>query len=78
MERHARDWQDHALCKGKTDLFFNTSKGDYRELEAKALCAQCPVREPCLDYAHTNRERHGVWGGEAQWERRKGRRPRAS
>ena len=30
----------------------------------------CPVRQPCLDYAVTNRIVHGVWGGLTERERR--------
>ena len=39
--------------------------------EAKAICAQCPVRQACLEYALTNRERDGVWGGATERERRR-------
>ena len=31
---------------------------------------QCPVRQPCLDYAITNRITHGIWGGLTERERR--------
>ena len=39
--------------------------------EAKDICAECPVREPCLEYALTVREKHGVWGGRTERERRR-------
>lgn len=29
---------------------------------AKRVCAQCPVQEPCDDFATANNE-NGVWGG---------------
>jgi WhiB family redox-sensing transcriptional regulator len=32
--------------------------------EAKALCRQCPLREPCLDSALERGEPWGVWGGQ--------------
>lgn len=32
-------------------------------LKAQAICMQCPVREMCLEYAMTNGETWGVWGG---------------
>ncbi len=41
-----------------------------RERRAKAICASCPVLEPCLDYALTIREPHGIWGGLNEMERR--------
>ena len=37
---------------------------------ARRVCAACPVRQPCLDYAITNRITHGIWGGLAERERR--------
>jgi WhiB family transcriptional regulator, redox-sensing transcriptional regulator len=41
-----------------------------RETRAKAICAQCPVRRPCLEYAIRIREPHGIWGGLNELERR--------
>ena len=37
---------------------------------ARRVCARCPVRQPCLDYAITNRIVHGIWGGLTERERR--------
>jgi WhiB family redox-sensing transcriptional regulator len=42
-----------------------------REQRAKAICATCPVREACLEFALTNREHDGVWGGATERERRR-------
>jgi WhiB family transcriptional regulator, redox-sensing transcriptional regulator len=44
------------------ELFFAESPADV-EL-AKALCATCPLRDPCLQGALERREPWGVWGGE--------------
>ncbi|MBL0202903.1 MAG: WhiB family transcriptional regulator [Candidatus Microthrix sp.] len=30
---------------------------------AKAVCAECPVRQDCLEFAISVREKEGVWGG---------------
>ena len=38
---------------------------------AKAVCARCPVRPECLDFALDNRVRFGVFGGTTEYERRK-------
>jgi len=43
---------------------------DAREAKAKAICAECPVRAECLDYALDIREPHGIWGGLTEAERR--------
>jgi WhiB family redox-sensing transcriptional regulator len=41
-----------------------------REARAKAICAQCSVKEPCLDFAIDIREPHGIWGGLNEMERK--------
>lgn len=41
---------------------------------AKAICSACPVREPCLAYAMSITDLHGVWGGLSAKERRERRR----
>jgi len=41
-----------------------------REFRAKAICQQCSVRKPCLEYALDIREQHGIWGGLTESERR--------
>ena len=62
-------WMDQARCKGEdTNLFF-PERGHPTDY-AKALCAACPVRQECLDYALSHGERHGVWGGLAERSRR--------
>jgi WhiB family redox-sensing transcriptional regulator len=45
-------------------------------LDAVAVCEQCPVREPCLEYALVNRIDHGVWGGKSERARRRLRKGR--
>ncbi|EEJ54275.1 WhiB family transcriptional regulator [Mobiluncus mulieris] len=63
-------WQAQALC-AQTDpeAFFPEKGGSTRE--AKAVCAQCEVREQCLEYALANDERFGIWGGLSERERRR-------
>ena len=38
---------------------------------AKRICANCPVRRQCLEYALANRIVRGVWGGASERERRR-------
>jgi WhiB family transcriptional regulator, redox-sensing transcriptional regulator len=75
---HAEElWQAKAACRGpQTSLFFPPShferKDDkeLRESRAKAICATCPVKRSCLEYALRIKEPHGIWGGLNEVERR--------
>ena len=70
-------WAEQAACIGMdTNLFF-PDKGDGRHEGsvtqvdvAKVVCARCPVRADCLDYAIRTHQKHGVWGGKTPKERR--------
>lgn len=62
-------WTDQALCVGgDPEMWF--SLDEEVEAEAKAICADCPVREKCLDEAYAQSNHHGVWGGLTPDERR--------
>ena len=63
-------WRQRAACRGiEADVFY---PGTEEEAEvAKAICARCLVRQPCLEYALAVRERDGVWGGTTEKERRR-------
>ena len=64
-------WQKDAACKGKdTDRWF-ALESDPATYEAKQVCAGCPVRESCLQFAIDNPEHFGVWGGLTGRERAK-------
>lgn len=64
-------WRDHALCreKGNSLFFVQAERGTkMRVLDAqielaRQICAECPVRIQCLNYALRNDTRFGVWGG---------------
>jgi WhiB family transcriptional regulator, redox-sensing transcriptional regulator len=45
---------------------------------ARRICADCPVKPACLEYALHNRIEHGVWGGASERERRRIARQRRS
>jgi WhiB family transcriptional regulator, redox-sensing transcriptional regulator len=67
--RFAARWRELAVCRG-TDLnLFFPGRGESAGA-ARQVCAACPVRQPCLDYAITNRIAYGVWGGLTERERR--------
>ena len=63
-------WQEKALC-AQTDpeAFFPEKGGSTRE--AKRVCLSCDVRSECLEYALSNDERFGIWGGLSERERRR-------
>lgn len=70
-------WQARAACRGPESVLFfpptyaeRKEARDERERHAKAICARCPVRTPCLEYATSIREPHGIWGGLTESERR--------
>ena len=67
------NWRDQANCKGQLHLFF-AKKAERpqararREAKANALCSECPVAEPCREFARSNRE-YGFWAGESEEDR---------
>lgn len=62
-------WRDIALCRQiPGDLWF-PEKGDSAKA-AKQVCAACPVRQACLDYAMRHDERFGIYGGLTERERK--------
>ncbi len=70
-------WQVRAACRGpQSAVFFPPAQFERkdekaeREQRAKAICASCSVRQPCLEYALRIREPHGIWGGLNEVERR--------
>jgi WhiB family transcriptional regulator, redox-sensing transcriptional regulator len=67
---HYIPWQERARCREHDpEIFFPEKGGSSRE--AKRICADCPVRIECLNYALRRDERYGVWGGMSERERRR-------
>ena len=64
------NWMARGLCANQPPETFFPSDGVGVEV-AKRICAQCPVVEPCLEYALANRIDHGVWGGCSERQRRR-------
>lgn len=71
-------WKARGACQGAdADLFFPAgAAGDaIATIEAaKAVCATCPVKEPCLQFAFETNQEAGIWGGTDEAERRRLRR----
>jgi len=67
------EWMESAACRGMAaNIFFPARQGgDHATLDAqaqataiaKAICAGCPVKAECLEYATANGESMGIWGG---------------
>lgn len=75
-------WEAHAACGDDVAALFFAPEGErrpereLRETAAKAICAECRVRRPCLECALGADIRDGVWGGLSEDERRRERRNR--
>lgn len=64
------DWEGALCAEVESDLWFpDTGRNDIAH-QAIRICQRCPLRQTCLDYAIANRERHGVWGGLTERQRR--------
>ena len=61
-------WHSRGLCVGEDPEVFFPSRGA-PGAEARQICAVCPVRNECLNYA-TAADEFGIWGGLDQQERR--------
>jgi len=65
----AARWREVAACRGADLNLFFPGRGESAE-PARRVCAGCPVRKPCLDYALGSGTTAGVWGGLAERDRR--------
>lgn len=64
------DWRLSAGCQyTDPDLFHSEDPG--QTWHAKRVCASCPVREECLEYALSAGEKWGVWGGLSERQRQR-------
>lgn len=71
-------WRRQAACRdADPELFFPVGSAGpalAQAAEAKAVCARCPVREACLNFALSTGQDYGIWGGLTEDERRNLRR----
>lgn len=72
------DWRHEAACRdADPEIFFpiGTSGPALAQIEAaRAICAMCAVKEPCLEWAIDTAQDAGIWGGSTEEERRTVRR----
>jgi WhiB family redox-sensing transcriptional regulator len=74
----AADWRSAGAClHADPDLFFPislTERAAEQIAAAKAICARCPVRRECLEYAEAHDPMYGIWGGTTVTDRQRTRR----
>lgn len=64
------NWKLRGACRSKPqDWFFPERENDANIARAKATCAQCEVREPCLAEGLADPGLKGIWGGTTDQER---------
>lgn len=61
-------------CESYPEMFFPEDVPDpvirhQFTVIAKAMCARCPVKTVCFEYALETDQRHGIWGGTSPDER---------
>lgn len=64
-------WEDSAACRGKPQSIFFPQSGPGNADAARLVCAGCPVRKECLEFAISTNQEHGIWGGLNFNERRR-------
>lgn len=64
------EWMARGKCHDMPPEIFFPSDGVGVEV-ARKICADCPVKTPCLEYALLHGIEHGVWGGASERERRR-------
>jgi WhiB family redox-sensing transcriptional regulator len=67
---------DDAKCAEVAPDIFFPEFGNNHTRQAVKICEECPVRLICLEYALTNEESWGIWGGLTPGQRRRLRRAR--
>jgi WhiB family transcriptional regulator, redox-sensing transcriptional regulator len=68
--RMGTSWMELARCRNvDPEVFFPNDGLGVRA--AQQYCAECVVRESCLEYALENHIQHGVWGGVSERGRRR-------
>jgi WhiB family redox-sensing transcriptional regulator len=69
------EWQDGGACTRADHTLFFHPQGErgparrFRDSQALAVCARCPVLAACRDHALSVREPYGIWGGTTEDER---------
>jgi WhiB family transcriptional regulator, redox-sensing transcriptional regulator len=72
------NWRAAGAClSADPDLFFPISSAGPAEKQisrAKMICADCDVRQQCLEFAMSHDQVYGIWGGTTPEDRQRERR----
>lgn len=63
-------WMIDADCTDTDPEAFFSFESSTDRYMLQRICADCPVRQECRDYA-TKYDMHGFWGGTTRYERRR-------
>ena len=73
MIAYPLNWRSEGAClAADPDLFFPAAadaEAAQETARARRICAGCPVKRQCLDYAMQTGEPTGIWGGTTPQER---------
>jgi hypothetical protein len=61
-------WENKAACAGHNPAIWDGENPDFTDT-AKSICAECPVREQCLNKGKP--EHYGIFGGLTAKERKR-------
>lgn len=70
-----QDWAEGALCTTTDpEIFYpnpdlDWASNKYNRETALKICAECDVRDKCLEVAVENMEWKGIWGGTTEKQR---------
>lgn len=79
MLRLPGPWTARAACRGQGPTLWFPEHGDSAgAARAAAICARCPVRQDCADYAAAANEHWGIWAGMGREARKRQRRGSAA
>jgi WhiB family redox-sensing transcriptional regulator len=70
LSAHELEWRMLGACRGLDASIFYPDTEAETEI-AQQVCAECSVRDACLEFALARREKVGVWGGASERDRRR-------
>lgn len=69
LAKGLEEYGEPACSQSDPDEWFPDQGGS--SSHAKKVCNECPLKDPCLQFALLNNEIHGIWGGVSAKNRQK-------